>query len=153
MKITFKKADINDVSIVNELLKKLAEYEKMADLCKITDQRLAEIMEEENGLSAIIAMADGKPVGLLTYYFFKIATFSGMRVLYVEDVFVESEYRNNGIGTEFFNIVKSTAVENNCARIEWKCLKWNTDAQKFYEKYGGKPSDEWLTYTLELNGG
>ncbi len=153
MEITFKKADTSDVSIVNKMLRKLAEYEKLADLCKITDERLAELMTEENGLSAVIAMADGKPVGVLTYYFFKIATFSGMRVLYVEDIFVDEHYRNNGIGTKFFNIIKDTAVENMCARIEWKCLKWNTSAQKFYEKINGKSSDEWLTYTLELNGG
>ncbi len=44
-------------------------------------------MNEENGLNALIAENDGVPIGVMSYYFYKkIATFSGKRVLYIEDI-------------------------------------------------------------------
>lgn len=150
MEITFRKAEASDVPVVNEMIHKLAEYENLADLCTLNDKTLAELMNEKNGLSAVIAEIDGSPSGIMTYYFFKIATFAGKRVMYIEDIFIDEKYRGKGVGTGFFRIAKDIAEKNSCIRIEWKCLEWNTSARKFYEKIGGLSSEEWLTYTLEL---
>ncbi len=150
MDFTVRKADLSDVSVVNEMIHKLAEFENMADLCTLDDETLSGLMSEQNGLSVLIAEADGKVVGITAYHFFKIATFSGKRVLYIEDIFIDEEYRHMGIGSAFFKKCKQIAREENCHRLEWKCLAWNSSARKFYQKTGGLSSDEWLTYTLEI---
>ena len=124
----------------------------MGDVCNITPPELIKLMNEENGLHVIIAEHDGIPVGMMTWYTYKIATFSGRRVFYIEDVFIEDGKRGGGIGTALFAEARRLAEENGCARLEWKCLDWNVPAQKFYGKIGGKLSgNEWLTYTAELN--
>ena len=51
---------------------------------------------------------------------------------------------------ELFDEIISTAKELQCIKIEWKCLSWNTPAQKFYHSIGGSADPEWLTYTLDL---
>ncbi|MCM1328416.1 MAG: GNAT family N-acetyltransferase [Ruminococcus sp.] len=151
MGVTLRKATENDAALIVGYLKKLAEYENLADVCNITPQRLTALMHEENGVRAIIAELDGVPVGMLTWYTYKIATFSGKRVFYIEDVFIDPHRRSGGIGTALFDEAKRLAEELNCARLEWKCLDWNTSAQKFYSKIGGKISDDgWLTYTINL---
>ena len=153
MNITLRKGTDADAELIIRYLKRLAEYEKMGDVCNITPQKLIKLMNEENGLRVIIAENGGESVGMMTWYTYKIATFSGRRVFYIEDVFIEDDNRGNGIGTALFAEAKRLAEENSCARLEWKCLDWNTSAQKFYDKIGGKLSgDEWLTYTVELNG-
>lgn len=152
MSITLRKGTDADAALIVGYLKKLAEYEKLGDVCNITPEALIKLMNEENGLSVTIAEQDGIPVGIMTYYFYKIATFSGKRVMYIEDIFIDEKYRRNGIGERFFSQARQTAKEKGCARLEWKCLDWNHSARCFYNKIGGKySSDSWLTYTIEMN--
>lgn len=152
MNIILRNGTDDDAELIVGCLKKLAEYEKMGDICNITPAALIKLMNEENGLHAVIAEQNGVPAGMMTWYTYKIATFSGRRVFYIEDVFIEDGKRGCGIGTVLFAEAKRLAEEIGCAKLEWKCLDWNTSAQKFYEKIGGKISDGgWLTYTMELN--
>ncbi|MGN0554149.1 MAG: GNAT family N-acetyltransferase [Oscillospiraceae bacterium] len=151
MNLSLRKASESDSALIAVYLKKLAEYEKLSEYCNVTESQIRSMMREENGLNALIAEADGTSIGVMVYYFYKIATFSGKRVLYVEDIFIDPEYRRYGAGQMMFDKIKAIGKEQGCARIEWKCLDWNTSAQNFYEKIGGKcESDEWLTYTINL---
>ncbi len=151
MNVFIRNAEDSDAAYIVSCLKKLAEFEKLGDVCNITPEALLKIMHEENGLSVRIAEADGKPAGIMTYYFYKIATFSGKRIMYIEDVFIEENLRRNGIGSMFFDEAKKICAEMNCSRLEWKCLDWNSSARCFYEKIGGTVSSNgWITYTIEM---
>lgn len=151
MDLSIRKATDSDSALIAAYLKKLAEFEKLSENCNVTESQIRGMMREENGLNALIAEADGTPIGVMVYYFYKIATFSGKRVLYVEDIFIDPEYRRYGAGQMLFDKIKAVGKEQSCARIEWKCLDWNTPAQEFYKKIGGNcESDEWLTYTINL---
>lgn len=151
MDIILRNGTDADAALIVLCLKKLAEFEKLGDVCNITEKALIKLMNEENGLRAVIAERDGSPVGMMTWYTYKIATFSGRRVFYIEDVFIEEDCRGCGIGTALFAEAKRLAEELGCASLQWKCLDWNTSARKFYEKIGGDISDGgWLTYTLNL---
>ncbi len=151
MNLSIRKATDSDSALIAAYLKKLAEFENLSEYCNVTETQICGMMREENGLNALIAEADGTPMGVMVYYFYKIATFSGKRVLYVEDVFIDPEYRRYGAGKMMFDRIKAVGKEHGCARIEWKCLDWNTSAQEFYKKIGGNcESDEWLTYTINL---
>ncbi len=151
MSVTLRKGTDADAELIIGYLKKLAEYEKLGDMCNITAEVLIKLMSEENGLHAVIAEQDGVPAGMMTWYVYKIATFSGRRVFYIEDVFIDESKRGDGIGSALFADAKRLAAELGCARLEWKCLDWNKSAQSFYEKIGGNLSDDgWLTYTINL---
>ena len=151
MSVTLRKGTDADAELIIGYLKKLAEYEKLGDMCNITAEVLIKLMSEENGLHAVIAEQDGVPAGMMTWYVYKIATFSGRRVFYIEDVFIDESKRGEGIGSALFAEAKRLAAELGCARLEWKCLDWNKSAQSFYEKIGGNLSDDgWLTYTISL---
>lgn len=152
MDIRLRKGTDTDAELIIGYIKKLAAYENLDDDCNITIDSLKKLMKEENGLNAVIAYADGVPAGMMLYYFYKIATFSGKRVMYIEDIYIDEQFRRYGIGSILFGNARHTAAENNCSRLEWKCLDWNTSAQAFYQKIGGKlSSDEWLTYTIDKN--
>lgn len=148
--ITVRRADIADAPELSRLIHELAEYEKMSDKCTATPESVAAMMKEPSGLLGIIAEADGKAVGMAVYSIYRLATFSGKRVLYIEDIYVEENFRGNGLGRRLFDEIISTAKSIDCIKIEWKCLSWNTPAQKFYHSIGGSADPEWLTYTLDL---
>ncbi len=151
--ITVRRADADDAPELCRLIRALADYEKMLDRCTASPESVAMMMKEPNGLGGIIAETDGRAVGMMVYNTYKLATFSGRRVFYIEDIFVEESMRGKGIGGLLFDKARETAEELECIKIEWKCLDWNSSAQGFYEKQGGVADDGWLTYTIDLRNG
>lgn len=148
--ITVRSAEIADAPELSRLIHELAEYEKMSDKCTATPESVARMMTEENGLRGVIAEAKGKAAGMAVFSLYKLATFSGKRVMYIEDIYVEEALRGYGIGKMLFDEMIRTAKSLECIKIEWKCLEWNTSARSFYESRGGISDPEWLTYTLDL---
>ncbi len=148
--VTVRTAQIADAGILCELIRRLAEYEKMLDKCTATPESVSRMMSEENGLRGVIAEKDGKPVGMAVYSLYRLATFSGKRVLYIEDIFVDEEERAQGVGSMLFQKLREEAAGLDCIKLEWKCLSWNDSAKAFYAKHGGECDEGWLTYTIDL---
>lgn len=150
MQVNIRQAELSDSDVICEMMKKLAEFEKIDGKFSATPNSVKEMMSEANGLSGVIAEADNKAVGMAVYNFYRLATFSGKRVMYIEDIFIDESCRGTGVGTALFKEIVSIAKKLDCIKIEWKCLDWNTSAQAFYKKMGGVSDGGWLTYTLDL---
>lgn len=147
--ITVKHCTAEDIPDIYRLMKGLAEFEKMSDALTIDEKGLELLMTEEKAFEALLAYKDGKAVGLALYYFYMLSTFSGRRVLYLEDIFVDEEYRKKGTGRLLMQELINEARARGCIKMEWKCLKWNENAVRFYEKLGAEVSPDWLTFTLK----
>ncbi|MGN1090717.1 MAG: GNAT family N-acetyltransferase [Huintestinicola sp.] len=148
--VTVRRADINDAETVSRLIHRLAEFENMGSRCDTDAMCIGQMMSEPFGLGAVIAECDGNAVGAAVYSFYRLATFSGRKVLYLEDLFIEEEFRHLGAGSMLFEELEKIGRELSCLKIEWKCLAWNENARAFYEKCGGSSDENWLTYTLDL---
>lgn len=149
-RISVRRADAEDAKELSRLIHLLAEYEKMQDRCTSSPESVARMMNEENGLGGVIAEVHGKVIGMAVYSLYRLATFSGRRVLYIEDICIEEAFRGMGAGSMIFEELENIARELDCIKLEWKCLEWNTNARKFYESRGGISDPEWLTYTIDL---
>ena len=60
MSVTLRKGTDADAEMIVGYLKKLAEYEKLGDMCSITPEALIKLMNEENGLHTVIAERSGR---------------------------------------------------------------------------------------------
>jgi len=69
--------------------------------------------------------------------------------LYLEDLFVKPEYRGRGYGKKLLLYLTNIALENDCGRMEWCVLDWNTPAIEFYKSLQAKPLDEWTIFRLK----
>ncbi len=146
MDITITKATEKDFPDILEMIKELAEYEKAPE--KVTNN-LQKMQEEKHLFQAFIARKDDRPVGF-ALFFFAYFTWTG-KSLYLDDIYVRQEYRKQGIGKKLITEVINFAKENNCSRIRWQVLNWNTPAIEFYKKLGATISDEWLNCEIDLN--
>ena len=95
----------------------------------------------------LLAVVDGKVVGF-ALFFHNFSTFLGRAGIYLEDLYVEPEYRGQGIGTAFFNKLAQIAVDRGCGRLDWSCLDWNTPSIDFYRSLGAEALDDWTVYRL-----
>ena len=144
----FRKAERKDTALVLSFIKKIAAYEKMEDQVKVNLDTLEDELFNKKRAEVFFILHDGKEVGYCLY-FFNFSTFEGHSGLYVEDIFIDKEYRGLGLGKKAFIQIAKIAKENNCPRIDWVCLDWNTPSQDFYKSLGASPLPEWLVFRLE----
>jgi GNAT superfamily N-acetyltransferase len=101
-------------------------------------------------IEVVIGEYDGTPAGF-ALFFHNFSTFVGKPGIFVEDIFVKSEFRGRGLGKIFFSFLAKIAVERNCGHLEWSCLDWNKPSIEFYKKQGAHPLDEWTIYRITGN--
>ena len=146
--VRIEPATPEDVPLILAFVRELAEYERAADKV-VADE--ANLRESLFGARAVaegrIAYVEDEPVGM-ALFFHNFSTWTGLRGLYLEDLYVRPEMRGRGVGRALLIHLARTARERDCARFEWAVLNWNEPAIGFYQSLGAVPMDDWKIYRL-----
>lgn len=146
--ITIKKATPADVPLIYQFIKELAEFEKRLHEVVATEELLHQtLFGGHQHAETVIAYLGDIPVGF-ALYFYTYSTFLGRPGIYLEDVYVQPAYRNQGFGMTLLAYLARVAKDEGCHRLEWSVLTWNKDAIRFYERLGAVVQDEWHKYRL-----
>lgn len=153
MKFNIRIAKKEDKHAILALVKKLAEYErKKPEEVQLTlDKIELHGFGEEKYFDVLIAEYGEIPVGY-AFYFFTYSASSGAPILYIEDLFVESEYRHQGLGKALFSNLAKLAIQKECCRMEWHAFTWNEKAIQFYKNLGASPKLDLVQFRLFGNG-
>ena len=100
--------------------------------------RAIELMEsEKDHFYAFVAVTlDEEVVGYATYntvYY----TWSG-KSIYMDDLYVKSSHRSQGIGSQLIQAVINHAKGSGCHKVRWQVSEWNAPAIAFYKKLGAE---------------
>jgi len=145
--MVIRKATREDIPLILEFIKELAEYEKMLDQVVATEALLEYWLFEKQVAETLFVMEGKKEVGF-ALYFYNFSTFLGRAGIHIEDVFVKPEYRGRGYGKGLFKEIARMAKRNWCGRVEWSCLNWNEPSIEFYYGLGAESLDEWTEFRL-----
>lgn len=141
-----------DLPLILDFIKGLAEYERLADAVVATEEGLREsLFGPRPYAECIIARFQGTPAGF-ALFFHNFSTFLGRPGIYLEDLFVKPELRSKGIGRALLQRLAQLAIERRCGRLEWSVLDWNESAIGFYKSIGAVSLDEWTIYRLRGDG-
>lgn len=140
---SLRQASPADVETLLDLIRALAEYERLAHEVRATEADLqAALFGERARAGALIAEVADQPVGF-ALWFYTFSTFTGRPGLYLEDIYVAPEHRGRGIGRAIFRHLARLAEAEGCARLEWSVLDWNEPARRFYAGLGAEPMSDW----------
>lgn len=148
MKLRYANRD--EVNLILHFIKELAVYEKMSDQVVVTEALLTKWIFDQKIAEVLFLIEDDKAIGF-ALYFYNFSTFLGKAGIYLEDVYIQPDYRHRGYGKEVFNFLAKIMIEKDLGRIEWSCLNWNQPSIDFYLKLGAKPMNEWTTFRLTQN--
>jgi GNAT superfamily N-acetyltransferase len=133
----------NESALVLDLIRGLAEYEKLAHEVVATEQDIqSALFGKQPSAECLIADLSNAPIGF-ALFFHNFSTFAGKPGLYLEDLFIKPEYRGRGYGRKMLAHLANLAVQRGCGRFEWAVLDWNAPAIRFYESLGAKIKHEW----------
>ncbi|HRO38949.1 MAG TPA: GNAT family N-acetyltransferase [Flavobacteriales bacterium] len=177
MNTTIRPAEPRDVPRMLELVRELALFERAPDEVTVTEQHMldagfgqdpvwfgwvAEGPVDSYSLSVERGGTGGGPdnkqptpglrrddnpiLGMAICYT-RYSTWKG-RYLYLEDIVVTRAARGQGIGERLFRTCMEHAVADGFHGMRWQVLDWNTDAIRFYERFGAEVSAGWLNGDL-----
>jgi GNAT superfamily N-acetyltransferase len=146
---TVRFATADDAEVILRFIRGLAEYEREPDAVKATAAELrAQMQSASPPFECLIADEGNTPIGFALFYR-SYSTWLGQPALFLEDFFVEQEYRGRGAGLALIKRLAEIASERGYSRLEWRVLDWNESAHRFYRSIGAFPIDEWTVWRVE----
>ena len=141
--VIIRAATKDDVPIILEMIKGLADYERLTHEVVATEESLhASLFGSRPAAEVILAYVDRTPVGF-ALFFHNYSTFLGRSGLYLEDLVVLPAWRGHGVGKRLLGHLAAIAIERGCGRMEWCVLDWNESAIGFYRRLGARVLDDW----------
>ena len=141
--IEIRPAKAEDVETIFQLIQSLAEYEKLSHQVTGTVALLHDhLFGAHPCIEALLADHQGKSIGF-ALFFTNYSTFLTKPGIYLEDLFVMTEYRGMGVGKAILSALARLALERNCGRLEWSVLDWNEPAIAFYQRIGATVLPDW----------
>ncbi len=149
MTLSIRPATAADLPLIGQLIRDLAEYEKLAHEVRFDEAVLgAKLFGPRPYAEVVIGELHGEPQGF-ALFFHNFSTFEGRPGIYLEDLFVRPAARGAGLGKALLAHLAALAVERDCARLEWSVLDWNEPAIGFYRKLGARFMDEWTVMRVD----
>ncbi len=149
---TIRLAGVQDVPLILDFIRKLADYERLSHEVVATEADLEKYLFGQEKVAEVVLGYEGDlPVGF-ALFFHNFSTFLGKPGIYLEDLYVLEEHRGKGYGKTLLIYLARLAVERDCGRLEWAVLDWNEPSIEFYKSLGAKLMNEWIVNRVTGEG-
>jgi ribosomal protein S18 acetylase RimI-like enzyme len=136
------------VPVVLEMIRGLAEYEKLAHLVTATEERVRATLFGSSPAAEVLLAWQGAECAGFAVFYRTYSTFLAEPGIYLEDLYVKPDARGQGVGSALLSRVARIAMERGWSRVEWEVLDWNEPSIRFYRRLGAVPMDAWTKYRL-----
>jgi GNAT superfamily N-acetyltransferase len=141
-------ASAADVPLILRMITALAEYERLGADVVATEEGLRQaLFGPRPSAEVVVGYVAAEPVGF-ALFFHNFSTFRGAPGLYLEDLFVDPQWRGRGYGRKLLAHLAAIAVTRGCHRMEWSVLDWNEPAIAFYRRAGARLLEDWRIFRL-----
>lgn len=141
-------ATSEDFPSILSLIKELAEFENAPESVTNTVEQM---QSEQAYFNVLVAETESGEIAGMAMYFFAYYSWVG-KSLYLDDLYVKQNHRGQHIGTQLLARLFDIARAENCKRVRWQVLDWNTPALELYKKLGAKVEPEWLNCDFDADG-
>ncbi|MCR9121516.1 MAG: GNAT family N-acetyltransferase [Phyllobacteriaceae bacterium] len=83
--------------------------------------------------SGLVALVDGKPVGLVHYIFHRHCWRTD-NVCYLQDLYADPDVRGTGVGRALIEAVYEKADKAGCPSVYWTTQDFNATARQLYDR-------------------
>ena len=149
--ITIRPIRREEVPAVWEMLRGLAEYEKMTDILTGDARMVEAALFPASGprIEVIVAESAGELLGYALFYPI-FGSFRARWRLWLEDLFVKEEARGRGAGVLLLSALCRIAVDRGWFCVDWEVLDWNEPSLEFYRRVGSHDlGGGWLRYRID----
>lgn len=143
MNPTIRAATPDDLDDILDMIRGLAEFERMADQVSFDPAAMGEHLFGPDPAASVALAEVGGAVAGMALWFRTFSTFLGEPGIWLEDLYVRPAHRGSGVGAALLHHLRALTS----GRVEWSVLDWNHKAIEFYDHLGARPDDGgWIMY-------
>ncbi len=131
-----------DVPRIWELIKELADYERLSDRVTGSPDLFSAHLFEDQVIQCLVGEYDGTVIGYALSYR-TYSTFLTRPGVWLEDIYLTPGFRGRGFGKALLSEVVRLAKESGAGRVEWSVLDWNEPSIRFYQAFGATVMPDW----------
>ena len=147
--VNITSATEHHLSRLLSMIGRFAEYEEFDHLKTVTSENLREaLFGSKPSAVGLLAFHDGEYAGFAMFH----STYCGVRGragLILSSLYVEPEFRNEGVGTALLRQIAEIACERGYYRAEWSVRNWNDSAIGFFRAFGAEDPKDWKHLQLD----
>ena len=150
---TVKRISIDELHLVAGLFNLYRIFYKQADDVALAERFLAERLVNNESVIFVVLTGDGKPAGF-TQLYPKYSSVSAVKNWILNDLYVDTAYRKQGIGAKLIETAMSFARNEGSKFVQLETAATNTTAQSLYDGIGfiKQPhDDEFYVYRINVN--
>jgi GNAT superfamily N-acetyltransferase len=138
-----------DLSVIADLIRALADYERLTHEIEWTEDELSATLFGPDAVPRVVLAEPTEPTGPpaqavgFAVWFPTYSTFLGRPGIWLEDLFVLPDHRGTGVGLALLQHLFERAGDG---RVEWAVLDWNEPSIAFYERQGARAVPGWTRY-------
>ncbi|MGD1821925.1 MAG: GNAT family N-acetyltransferase [Pleomorphochaeta sp.] len=145
---SFRFATINDMDLIIDFITKLAKSKDKMHKLDLNEETLKYWIFDRHLANVFFLINDNKEVGFALYSF-NFSIFKGKGSIFLEDIYILKDYRNQGYGKIMLQKLCQIAKRNKLNKIEWTCPKNNEECVKFFKSIGAREINKKRIFRLE----
>lgn len=114
---------------------------------EVTEGTWNRLFDSASRLSMRVAVIDGRLAGFAIHHQHE-STWSLSPECYLEDLYLDPQFRGQGLGRALIDDLVSLCREKGCSGLYWHTEETNATARKLYDRYA--PADGYVRYRLKL---
>jgi GNAT superfamily N-acetyltransferase len=139
-------ATLNDVSLIFSFIQKKAEFDREIDAfsgeLRTSEEKIRKTLFGSHPFSYVVfAEISGYEIGFALFGF-RYSSFVGQPSIWLDDLYVDAETRNQGAGTALMSHLAHIARKAECTHLAWTADARNTDGLRFYHRLGAKITEQ-----------
>jgi GNAT superfamily N-acetyltransferase len=112
-------------------------------------EALVDLLQGDPTLGVQLVAEDGGRLHGFATLYACLDTLIATRILVMNDLYVDPSSRNHGTGAALFDASLAYASTHGYARLDWVTAADNHDAQRFYDRHGGRRGP-WISYSATV---
>lgn len=140
-----RSAVLEDVKTILALIHQKSEFDRQigafSGSIQTTEAKIRQtIFNQVPFAYVLIAEISQRSVGFALYYF-RYSSFAGQPSIWLDDLYVEADFRSRGVGKQLMKRLARIAEENFCSHLAWTADARNIRGLNFYRRLGAKIVD------------
>jgi GNAT superfamily N-acetyltransferase len=145
-------ATVDDLPALVLLFSEMDEFygESSAESFEAKERNIrAALFDSPPSAHALIARGAASALGVACYSFLWPAVLTS-RSLYLKELYVAKDVRQEGVGSALMGALFDVARSNDCSRVEWTTDSDNHEARAFYSRLSFEPLPSKIFYRADV---
>lgn len=137
-----RSATLDDIAVIFSFIKNKAEFDRnigaFSGILQTSEDKIRKTLFGEIPFSyVLLAELSGFEIGFALYGF-RYSSFVGQPSIWLDDLYVNQDWRSQGAGAVLMDHLAQIAKENDCTHLAWNADARNTRGLSFYYRLGAE---------------